>query len=389
MARAAHVVASVVVASALAVAMPHAAMGAKAPASKPAVVGQFALEMSRPTQKIYVSGRKVRVEPKTQPGNRTVSILLPDRKVAWILYPDRKTYVETPLSAESWQSVDAVRDPMRMRGQPGIKDVKVVGVATIAGYQCDKYAVVYSDNRGTRYVWLARKLKWPLKEEWANAHLSSRCASVREGPQPDQLFEIPAGYKQSLPVDMARPAASRKPLAPAPVREFQVTMTLNQTEEFGQVFKSVIKAYVKEPKIRVERSAGRWTTIERGDKQVEWVLDSELKTYVEAPLYYTEEIVDLRDPTQFRGRQEVKEVKLIGVETISGYQCDKYVIIYRDKLYGIERVWVARKLKWPLKIVAENPLRPAHAECTSVREGRQPDRLFEIPASYKQERLTR
>jgi outer membrane lipoprotein-sorting protein len=78
-------------------------------------------------------------------------------------------------------------------------------------------------------------------------------------------------------------------------------------------------------------------------------------------------------------QEEHYEMKRIGTETVKGYLCDKYLLL--PKKQGLEKttIWIAKKLGYPVKTVAES-----HSmELTNIREGDQPAVLFKVPADYK------
>jgi hypothetical protein len=153
---------------------------------------------SAETGRAYVAQLKTRFE-RTRDGRTTIDITRLDKRVTWTLNPARKTYSETPIDANDIV-VRLHEDPTTLRGAEGIAAVKRVGSEVVNGYDCDKYALHFRDKTaGTQYVWFAKKLRFMLKLEWKTARISEfiEYTNIREGPLPDSLFEIPAGYKKT------------------------------------------------------------------------------------------------------------------------------------------------------------------------------------------------
>ncbi len=148
------------------------------------------------TTKLYVSGSKVRLE-----SGSTVTILRKDRNVTWILNTQRRTYVEASASA-------AVSDPLRDPFEGATR--QVLGQERIDGYVCTKVRLTRTDVRLgpiNAIVWTAEQTGMPVRTETnfrGNRIVESR-KNIQIGPQPDRLFEIPAGYTK---VSLGKAAAA-------------------------------------------------------------------------------------------------------------------------------------------------------------------------------------
>ncbi len=146
--------------------------------------------------KVYVKGNKIRQEFVGGEGAH-ISILRPDKKVVWMLMPDQKIYMEMPLTPQtSAKMMQAPQDQSRM---------KLVGTEEVNGYAADKYEA--TDQEGgkssTQYVWVAKKLGWPIKMTSSDNSFAMEYRNIKEGGVSDSLFEVPAGYqKMSMPAGM-------------------------------------------------------------------------------------------------------------------------------------------------------------------------------------------
>jgi len=71
-----------------------------------------------------------------------------------------------------------------------------------------------------------------------------------------------------------------------------------------------------------------------------------------------------------------------GSETIEGYKCEVYHIVYNDPNMGEATVWVSRDLNYPLKIHTKNPQDTATFIYTNVVEEQLDKGLFSLPKGY-------
>lgn len=134
------------------------------------------------------------------------------------------------------------------------------------------------------------------------------------------------------------------------------------------------KIFVANKKTRIEMS--RSITITRMDKNIIWVLASEQKTYMELPLK-PEHVVAFTEKTP--GEIERKN---LGTETVDGKKTNKYRIVYtvENKRQAIFQ-WIDAASGIPIKTSAEDGTWTM--EYKSLKTGKQPDTLFEIPAGYQ------
>lgn len=135
--------------------------------------------------KIFVAKEKARMEML-----QSVTITRMDKNVVWILIPDQKMYMEQPLKPEN---VVAATEKM-----PGEVERKLIGPETVDGKTANKYRVVYSvaDKKETSFQWIDIDSGLPLKIAAGDGSWVFEYKNLKTGPQPDTLFEIPAGYQK-------------------------------------------------------------------------------------------------------------------------------------------------------------------------------------------------
>ncbi|ABK19743.1 DUF4412 domain-containing protein [Syntrophobacter fumaroxidans] len=132
------------------------------------------------------------------------------------------------------------------------------------------------------------------------------------------------------------------------------------------------KIYVKGDKVRQEilEEGDNQIMIIRPDKKVTWMISPDEKTYMEMP--YQAEDKTFEEWTE----NKEKNSKLIGEETISGIQTNKYENIEDgEKTY----FWISKKFPFPIKVEdAEITM-----EYKNIKEGQVDAALFELPAGYE------
>jgi hypothetical protein len=139
--------------------------------------------------KIFVQDGKLRQEFNDKRGH-TVTIVRPDLKVVWIILPQKQAYLELPLGR-------------RLPGQfiqipPHALSKRPLGQETVNGYEAAKYQVMV---RGRLFpdiqdFWVATKLATPIKMTAKGGKFSVDYQNIKEGAQPDRLFNLPPGYRK-------------------------------------------------------------------------------------------------------------------------------------------------------------------------------------------------
>ncbi|NLW47039.1 MAG: outer membrane lipoprotein carrier protein LolA [Firmicutes bacterium] len=160
-------------------------------------------------------------------------------------------------------------------------------------------------------------------------------------------------------------------LAKAP--EFSADMVI--TDAKGKT--NLGKVYIKgNEKIRQESTADGETSviILRLDKKVSWTLLPD-NQYMEVKMPV--------DPNQPNPEFEYDTAEL-GNETVNGYPCKIVQYTYKKKKYGVLKQWVSEKLGYSVKIESKDAKgKITLIEYKNIKEGKQPDSLFEIPKGYE------
>jgi outer membrane lipoprotein-sorting protein len=141
------------------------------------------------TGRVYMKGyEKVRQELKSG-DDVSVTILRLDKKVSWTLMPENQ-YMEIAFNFDPNQP------------NPDYKyEMKTIGTETVNGYSCQVVEYVYKDKKlGSLVQWIADDLGFAVKTQTKNSRgkveSTIEYKNIVVGPQPDSLFEIPAGYKK-------------------------------------------------------------------------------------------------------------------------------------------------------------------------------------------------
>jgi outer membrane lipoprotein-sorting protein len=139
------------------------------------------------------------------------------------------------------------------------------------------------------------------------------------------------------------------------------------------------KIFVKGDKFRNEMEAGGRTQISivRPDKKVMWLIMPAEKSYMEMPLnpQATEQMMPKKP-------EEQVEMKLLGRETVNGYETEKYETSVRHRGEAMKQyIWLSKKLGMPIKVAAADG---SHSmEYRDIQEGGVSDALFEPPQGYQ------
>lgn len=130
-----------------------------------------------------------------------VSIIRPDKNLAYVIYPDNKVLMTMPLPQQE--------------GDAKIKKTPA-GKETIAGHACTKNNVVISDAKGQNLeatTWNASDLKdFPIQIQTKDKENTSiiRFSNVQLSKANASEFEPPAGYTQySSPAEMMQSMMSK------------------------------------------------------------------------------------------------------------------------------------------------------------------------------------
>ena len=152
------------------------------------------------TDKIYVSGDKVRVENVPSAGSAP-SILDMTTRVTRIVIADKKTYMQGPpgISLQRGYAFFRAADVenacdlwLKLVFRPG-SSCRKVGPATVNGRSAVEYEGK-SPEGDPSHVWLDTKLAFPIK--WDSKGGGGSLRDIQEGPQPAALFDVPDTFKK-------------------------------------------------------------------------------------------------------------------------------------------------------------------------------------------------
>ena len=152
------------------------------------------------TSKLYVKGKKEREETDRGGGGKSIIITRKDKGIAWLLFPDRKEYMESSLKDGGHMA--GFRQPMP--DATGKK--KSLGKSKVNGYLCDKYQITSSFKRpgnekpvtSTTTIWESTKFGRPVRIDQKSPMFTSstELKNIKQSKLSDSLFEIPKGYKK-------------------------------------------------------------------------------------------------------------------------------------------------------------------------------------------------
>ncbi len=144
----------------------------------------------------YVSPEKSRIEQvpvERSPMPAMVMIVRQDKGVVWTLFPTKNAYMEGPLD-EDWLG------QMQQLMQKNRK-AESLGSEEILGYDCDKQKVTNRIDMGPRSVeieqtiWQCEGFDYPLRILSDDGSVTE-ATELETGRQPDDLFEVPGGFKK-------------------------------------------------------------------------------------------------------------------------------------------------------------------------------------------------
>jgi hypothetical protein len=154
------------------------------------------------TGRLYVSKAKTRQET-SQDGQTRVTISDAQQGAAWMLNPDRKEYVEVKSPSRGEGGGESSRMPLPNEpGHPCTQQGSPLtctrlGTELVSGRQTDKWEFVATQGQETyrTVMWVDQRLRLPVKAEFPGG-MASELRDIKEGPQPADLFQVPADYKK-------------------------------------------------------------------------------------------------------------------------------------------------------------------------------------------------
>jgi len=180
-------------------------------------------EKSQQTIKLYMSNNRRREEvslpeKKFPPeyGKNVVQIVNPQRQTVWQLFPDAKKYWEWSGKIPS-EAPLLPGDSRHLCAQNKEIVCNKIGSEDLGGRTVDKWEVTITrDGKSMRnLVWIDTKLGLPIREETPGMG-AMELRNIKEGPQPDSLFEAPADFQKIDPPQGRGLAGATTPPPPPP-----------------------------------------------------------------------------------------------------------------------------------------------------------------------------
>ena len=145
------------------------------------------------TSRIFHAENKDRMEMNVQ-GTNSIMINRMDKKLAWVLMPDQKAYMETSLEEGKKKSNDINSCKI---------DQKPLGSESVNGIKATRNSIAMSCPDGLKYtgsLWITHegimvKLDSVAKTEKGDVPFKMELKNLKIARQDPRLFEIPAGYQ--------------------------------------------------------------------------------------------------------------------------------------------------------------------------------------------------
>jgi hypothetical protein len=145
------------------------------------------------TSKVFHAENKDRMEMKVQ-GANNIMINRMDKKLAWVLMPDQKMYMETNLEEGKKKSNDINNCQI---------DQQQLGSESVNGLKTTKNKIAMSCPDGLKYngsMWVTKegimvKMDSVAKTDKGDIAFKMELKNLNIARQDPSLFEIPAGYK--------------------------------------------------------------------------------------------------------------------------------------------------------------------------------------------------
>jgi outer membrane lipoprotein-sorting protein len=143
------------------------------------------------TQKVFSAAGKERME-MDMGGMQSVMIMRPDKKVAWMLMPAQRMYMELDLSQAKQQAAS---------GPPDDVTIEKVGEETVDGHSATKYKMLMRDKSAGGFMWftddgIPLKMDMLSKDGKQKSRMTMTLRNLKIGKQDAALFEVPGGYSK-------------------------------------------------------------------------------------------------------------------------------------------------------------------------------------------------
>ncbi|QWR78179.1 DUF4412 domain-containing protein [Candidatus Magnetomonas plexicatena] len=152
--------------------------------------------------KMFFTKDKVRMDMSTPEKMSSISRM--DKKVSWIIFHDKKIYMESPMqdAAQNPMTGGKARKPMVDEKMDGEMSRKEVGTETIDGHSCTKYLITSKSGKKQEeiYQWMAKDIMFPVKTAAVDGSWTQEYKNIKTGSPSADTFEVPSGYtKMQMP----------------------------------------------------------------------------------------------------------------------------------------------------------------------------------------------
>lgn len=180
-------------------------------------------------------------------------------------------------------------------------------------------------------------------------------------------------------------------------KQFTVEMKMSATSGPSTDESMTMKYFVGENRLRMEmmmdggQEGGIHISLHDGDQVTSYMLIPQMKMYMKNVSGEGGMTGEEEGPTLMFGSPDDAEhpckadpdvtCKKIGSDTFIGRAVDKYLVTdLEDGTPSESTIWFDRELLFPVKIEDSEGI----MEAVSIEVGKQPDKLFEIPAGYRE-----
>jgi hypothetical protein len=160
--------------------------------------------------------------------------------------------------------------------------------------------------------------------------------------------------------------------APALAAEFSATQVITTPQQTVSG-----KFYIKENKLRIEMDSQHY--IIDSEKGTSIVVIPERKSYMAYPAIPSMISIDKMQAEL----EKTAEKKVLGTETINGYETEKAVFTFKDPAKGTMTQWYSPDLGFPIRVQYDTPGEGMSSEeYRDITEGGVSDELFRVPQDY-------
>lgn len=144
--------------------------------------------------KVYHAANRERIEQETAGVSQTI-ILRTDKKLAWVLMPEMKVYMEIGYDALGGQSYDPQGMDYTLTSE---------GQDIVSGVKTTRYKMIAVGTDGKRFegrIWLTAegiimKIDAESKDKGGAAQVRMELRNLKMGGLDKTLFEVPTGYSK-------------------------------------------------------------------------------------------------------------------------------------------------------------------------------------------------